>query len=59
MDVSEGREADEALQAGAVDAVLDSPAALEAVLAAAARLLRCPSRCCGTSPFAPSCGPTA
>lgn len=32
MDVAEGREADEALQAGAVDAVLDSPAALEAVL---------------------------
>jgi len=32
MDVSEGREADEALQAGAVDTVLDSPAALEAVL---------------------------
>ena len=32
MDVSEGREADQALQAGAVDAVLDSPAALEAVL---------------------------
>src|SRR5258705_5825062 len=32
MDVSEGREADEALQAGAVDVVLDSPAALEAVL---------------------------
>src|SRR5467141_2601704 len=32
MDVTEGREADEALQAGAVDTVLDSPAALEAVL---------------------------
>src|SRR5260370_37795821 len=32
MDVSEGREADEALQAGAVDTVLDSSAALEAVL---------------------------
>ena len=32
MDVSEGREADHALQAGAVDTVLDSPAALEAVL---------------------------
>jgi hypothetical protein len=32
LDVSEGREADEALQAGAVDTVLDSPAALEAVL---------------------------
>src|SRR5213075_1334407 len=32
MDVSEGREADQALQAGAVDSVLDSPAALEAVL---------------------------
>jgi hypothetical protein len=32
MDVSEGREAGEALQAGAVDTVLDSPAALEAVL---------------------------
>jgi hypothetical protein len=32
MDVSEGREADEALQSGAVDTVLDSPAALEAVL---------------------------
>src|SRR2546422_9745371 len=32
MDVSEGREADEALQAGAVDTVLDSPSALEAVL---------------------------
>src|SRR3954470_20291243 len=32
MDVSEGREADQALQAGAGDAVLDSPAALEAVL---------------------------
>ena len=32
VDVSEGREADEALQAGAVDTVLDSPAALEAVL---------------------------
>jgi hypothetical protein len=32
MDVSEGREADQALQAGAVDTVLDSPAALEAVL---------------------------
>ena len=32
MDVSEGREADEALRAGAVDIVLDSPAALEAVL---------------------------
>src|SRR2546422_9550714 len=31
MDVSEGREADEALQAGAVDTVLDSPVALEAV----------------------------
>src|SRR6266446_5014460 len=32
MDVSEGREADQALQAGAVDTVLDSPAAFEAVL---------------------------
>jgi hypothetical protein len=32
MDVDEGREADQALQAGAVDAVLDCPAALEAVL---------------------------
>jgi hypothetical protein len=32
MDVAHGREADQALQAGAVDAVLDSPAALEAVL---------------------------
>src|SRR5256712_6230800 len=32
MDVSEGREADQALQAGAVDTVLNSPAALEAVL---------------------------
>jgi hypothetical protein len=32
MDVCEGREADQALQAGAVDTVLDSPAALEAVL---------------------------
>src|SRR3989442_9398445 len=32
MDVSEGREADQALRAGAVDTVLDSPAALEAVL---------------------------
>jgi hypothetical protein len=32
VDMSEGREADEALQAGAVDTVLDSPAALEAVL---------------------------
>src|SRR6266566_2021983 len=32
MDVSEGRDADQALQAGAVDTVLDSPAALEAVL---------------------------
>src|SRR5712671_1654705 len=32
VDVSEGREADQALQAGAVDTVLDSPAALEAVL---------------------------
>ena len=32
MDVSQGREADQALQAGAVDTVLDSPAALEAVL---------------------------
>jgi hypothetical protein len=32
MDVAEGREADQALQAGAVDTVLDSPAALEAVL---------------------------
>jgi hypothetical protein len=32
LDVSEGREADQALQAGAVDTVLDSPAALEAVL---------------------------
>ena len=32
MDVIEGREADQALQAGAVDTVLDSPAALEAVL---------------------------
>src|SRR2546426_2683966 len=31
MDVSEGREADEALQAGAGDTVLDSPAALQAV----------------------------
>jgi len=32
MDVAEGREAEQALQAGAVDTVLDSPAALEAVL---------------------------
>src|SRR5260370_6897453 len=32
MDVTEGREAYQALQAGAVDTVLDSPAALEAVL---------------------------
>jgi hypothetical protein len=32
MDAAEGREADQALQAGAVDTVLDSPAALEAVL---------------------------
>ncbi len=32
VDVSEGREADQALQAGAVDRVLDSSAALEAVL---------------------------
>ncbi|HLZ45234.1 MAG TPA: hypothetical protein VKQ05_06110 [Gemmatimonadales bacterium] len=32
MDVAQGRAADEALQAGAVDTVLDSPAALEAVL---------------------------
>jgi hypothetical protein len=32
MDISEGRQADEALQAGAVDTVLDSPAALEAVV---------------------------
>lgn len=32
MDVAEGREADQALQAGAVDTVLDSPAALDAVL---------------------------
>src|SRR5207245_10803818 len=32
MDVTEGREADEALQAGAVDTGLDSPAALEAAL---------------------------
>src|SRR5216110_2503913 len=32
MDVAEGREAEHALQAGAVDTVLDSPAALEAVL---------------------------
>jgi len=32
MDVTEGRQAEEALQAGAVDTVLDSPAALEAVL---------------------------
>src|SRR5207237_8082825 len=32
MDVAEGREAETALQAGAVDTVLDSPAALEAVL---------------------------
>ena len=32
MDVAEGREADQALQAGAVDTVLDSPGALEAVL---------------------------
>jgi hypothetical protein len=32
MDATEGREADQALQAGAVDTVLDSPAALEAVL---------------------------
>src|SRR5712691_6879104 len=31
MDVTEGREADQALQGGEVDAVLDSPAALEAV----------------------------
>jgi hypothetical protein len=32
MDVAEGREAEQALQSGAVDTVLDSPAALEAVL---------------------------
>jgi hypothetical protein len=32
VDVAEGREAEHALQAGAVDNVLDSPAALEAVL---------------------------
>ena len=32
VDVAEGREAEQALQAGAVDTVLDSPAALEAVL---------------------------
>jgi len=32
VDVAEGREADQALQAGAVDTVLDSPAALDAVL---------------------------
>jgi len=32
MDVAEGREAEQALQAGAVDTVLDSPTALEAVL---------------------------
>src|SRR5207244_11688625 len=32
MDVTEGREADQALQAGAVDTVLDSPAALDAEL---------------------------
>ncbi|HET9384600.1 MAG TPA: hypothetical protein VFO67_05600 [Gemmatimonadales bacterium] len=32
MDSNEGREADQALQAGAVDTVLDSPAALDAVL---------------------------
>jgi len=32
VDVAEGREAEHALQAGAVDTVLDSPAALEAVL---------------------------
>src|SRR5260370_10123052 len=32
MDVTEGRQAEQALQAGAVDTVLDSPAALEAVL---------------------------
>jgi hypothetical protein len=32
VDVAEGREAEQALQSGAVDAVLDSPAALEAVL---------------------------
>ena len=32
MDATEGREADQALQAGAVDIVLDSPAALDAVL---------------------------
>lgn len=32
VDVGEGREAEQALQAGAVDTVLDSPAALEAVL---------------------------
>jgi hypothetical protein len=32
MDVTEGREADQALKAGAVDTVLDSPGALEAVL---------------------------
>src|SRR5256886_13234043 len=32
MDVTEGREANQALQAGAVDVVLDSPAALDAVL---------------------------
>ena len=32
VDVAEGREAEQALQAGAVDTVLDSPTALEAVL---------------------------
>jgi hypothetical protein len=32
MDIAQGREAEQALQAGAVDTVLDSPAALEAVL---------------------------
>jgi len=32
VDVAEGREAEQALQAGAVDTLLDSPAALEAVL---------------------------
>ena len=32
LDVAQGREAEQALQAGAVDTVLDSPAALEAVL---------------------------
>jgi len=38
MDVSEGREADQALQAGAVDTVLDSPAPSKRSSAAAVRL---------------------